>query len=314
MVGLFAFSMILGSIIFLLTRWQETTSLTRIQRSLATDAREAIQLIMKDVREASYIYHWGNLDVTIATDEIPGSSAFDPYQVKTGYLQGGGSNPDGTWMPAVTVTDFAAGAKASVGNLVGAFGLGEDELDKRLDGNSEESNHTLALVSLSAGGMGRPTYIVYFAAPVPDSDDQVHSIYRFQFQPTAEEPADTWYPMDRTFAAQAPATRSLQITANPGGAGVITKVTGTMADVAGTWRLQKLFDTVNGNSDDPSVPSYVRGLFTVRQLHPWSNETPISPLLVEATIVPSQRYGGRIASFALFDRAYARNVALPSAE
>ncbi|MNY80878.1 hypothetical protein D3C86_2221310 [compost metagenome] len=71
---------------------------------------------------------------------------------------------------------------------------------------------------------------------------------------------------------------------------------------------------MNGNSDDPSVPAYVRGLFTVRQLHPWSNETPISPLLVEATVIPSQRYGGRIASFALFDRAYARNVALPSAE
>jgi hypothetical protein len=216
-------------------------------------------------------------------------------------------------MPAVTALDFAAGAKPSVGNLSGAFGLGEDELVKRLEGQAEESNHTLALVSLSAGGLARPMYVVYFAAPVPDSDDQVHNIYRFQFQPTVDAPADTWYPMDRTFAAQ-PATGSLQITANPGNVGTITKVTAPLGNLAGTWKLQKLFSTVNGNVDDPSVPSYVRGLFYVRQLHPWSDETPISPLLVEAAVVPSQRYGGRIASFALFDRAYVRNVALPSAE
>ena len=49
MVGLFAFSLILSSIVFLITRWQQTTSLTRIQRVLSTEAREAMRQIMEDL-------------------------------------------------------------------------------------------------------------------------------------------------------------------------------------------------------------------------------------------------------------------------
>lgn len=322
MIGLFAFSMILGSIVFLITRWQHTTSLTRLQRSLAMEARQAMQLIMNDIREASYIYHWTELDVSIATPEIPGSSAFDPYNVVTGYTRNGVNEVNGTWIPAVTSAAFAPGAIAAVGNRAGEFGLGEDDLTARLDGKAEERGTTLALVSLSEGGLMRPTYIVYFAARDPDSDDEVNYVYRFSFQPSVDAPADTWHPMNATFAEQAAtvtdATRSLTITANPGNVGVLRKVTGDMGDVPGTWQLRKLFKTINRapNPNNPTDPrrQFARGMFYIRQLHPWSSETPISPQLVEVTLIPSQRYGNRIVNFALFDRAYARNVALPSSE
>ena len=292
LIGLFAFSMILGSIIFLITRWQQTTSMTRVQRSMATEARQAMQLIMKDIREASYIYHWAELNVSIASPEIPGASAFDPHVVTTGYTRNGVDETNGRWIPAVTVNTFSAGSLAAVGNRAGEFGLGEDDLNRRLDGRAAERGSTLALVSLSEGGLTRPTYIVYFAARDPDSDDEVNNVYRFEFQPDGDAPADTWYPMNSTFATQAPtvaaATRSLSITANPGGGGVLEQVSGPMGDVPGTWQLRKLFSTVNRAPAGPNDPTrqFARGLFYIRQLHPWSNETPISPLLVEVTVVP----------------------------
>lgn len=308
MIALFAFSLILSSIIFLLTRWQHTTSMTRIQRTLALEARDAMRQIMADVREASYIYHWAEIDVSIATDAIPGHSAFDPYEIVTGYRSTAG-NPA---IPAVTTFQFAADANLGlVSEKAGEFGLGEDDLPQRLEGRAEKAWSTLALASLAEGGMTRPKYVIYFAAPEPDAPDDLHHVFRFQFKPNDDAEPDTWYPMDKTFAEQA-ATASLVITAEANGTGTIQKATGDRGLIQGRWQLQKLYSTVN--SDRPPSNRYVRGLFHIRQLHPWSDETPISPQLVEAVVIPAQRYGNRIASFVLFDRAYARNVAMPSAK
>lgn len=318
MVGLFAFSLVLSSIVFLMTRWQQTTSLTRLQSNLAQEAREAIRQIMADVREASYIYHWAEIDVTVASSDIPGHSAFDPYTITTGYTSTGGKPA----IPAITTQTFNAGVDLkTIPSLVGQFGLGEASASLRLRGRAVERCSTLALVSLSDGGLARPKYVIYFAAPLPpgnDNRDEIHTIYRLQFQPRSNPlvntQADTWYPMNLTFNAQ-PATRSLIIRANAGGTGTIRRVTGGQELVQGDWRIRKLFSTVNRapvNDQDPSR-QFVRGLFYIRQLHPWSAETPISPVIVEAAVIPAQRYGGRITSFPLFDRAYARNVAMPSA-
>lgn len=308
MIALFAFSLILSSIIFLLTRWQQTTSMTRIQRTLAVEARDAMRQIMADVREASYIYHWAEIDVSIATDAIPGYSAFDPFEIETGYKSTAGKPA----IPAVTTFQFAPGANLGlISNKGGEFGLGEDDLPQRLEGRAEKAWSTLALASLAEGGMARPKYVIYFAAPEPGAIDDLHHVYRFQFKPNDDAPPDTWYPMDKTFAEQV-ATASLIITAESDGGGELRKVMGDKGAVRGRWQLQKLYSTVN--SDKPPSRQYVRGLFHVRQLHPWSDETPISPQLVEAVVIPAQRYGNRIASFALFDRAYARNVAMPSAK
>lgn len=300
MIGVLAFSMILGSIVFMITRWQQTTSITRTQRSLAVEARDAMRMIMKDVREASYIYHWTDLNLSIRSPAIPGAQ---PHHVKTGY-------GDGRLIPAVAPAAFAAGAAAAVGDPSGAFGLGEENLAARLSGTATASSHVLALASLAEGGLTRPTYIVYFTAPEPGSDDYVHHVYRFQFRPDADAPADTWHPMNETFTEQAPSTRSLTITANAGGNGVLKEVTGDENDVPGKWQLRRLFSTLDL---DPNW-RYKRGLFFIRQLHPWADETPISPMLVEVTVVPAKRYGSRIVSFPLFGRGYARNVAMPSAK
>ncbi|GEM_PF-5379336 len=311
MIGLFAFSLILSSIIFLLTRWQQTTAITRVQRSLALDAREALRQISADVREASYIYHWAELDVKIHSNAIPGHSAADPYEVKTGVKAS-----NGKWaIPAVTTRVFAGANLKTVPSIMGQFGLGEPSLTGRLTGTATESWNTLALASISDGGLARPTYVIYFAYALPASDDDVNNVYRFQFQPAVNAPADTWYPMSETFAAQ-PASRSLIIKANANGTGTITRVTGGGGTVNGNWQLKKLFSTINhapANAQDPRR-QFANGLFYIRQLHPWSDETPISPFLVEAAVIPSERFGGRIASFPLFGRAYARNVAMPSAE
>lgn len=306
MIGLFAFSLILGSVVFLISRWQQTTAVTRMQRTLSMEAREAMRQIMDDVREASYIYHWTELDVVIASDEIPGYSAFDPYQVETGVVSTGGKPA----IPAIAARGIATGTVDLdiVPSMVGQFGWGESDLPRRLSGTAVASCSTLALASLSDGGLERPKYVVYFAVPENGNPDRIYQVYRFQFQPSVDAEADTWYPMNQTFTEQE-ATRSLTIRANPGGAGTIARVTGPGGTVNGTWQLRRMYASIDRAPNN----RYVSGLFYIQQLHPWSNETPISPLMVEAAVIPAKRYGNRIATFALFDRGYARNVAMPSA-
>jgi hypothetical protein len=303
MVGVFAFSLILGSIVFLLTRWQQTTSVTRIQRSLSMQAQQALTEIMNDVQEASYIYHWTKLDVRIYADGIPGYSVVRPY-------------PLVQEIPAVTSTVFAAAARtaieASAVKTIAADGLGEVDLDKRLKGVADRPLSTLALASLTEGGLTRPTYVIYFAVEEEDTPDELHHVYRFQFlpndDPAIDTSADTWHVMNQEYPAQKDSldTRFLTIVAAPGGNGTIQKADKSL--VNGKWQLKKLFTTVN------KEPRFVNGLFRLVQYHPWSDLTPISPLVVEAVVVPSQRFGGRIVSFPLFGRAYARNVAMPSAK
>lgn len=318
LIGLFAFSMILTSITFMLNRWQQTTTVTRAQRELAVTANAALQQIMRDVREASYIYHWMELDVRIASPEIPRTNMGAPYQVLTGYGPGG-ADPNGTRIPAISHRTQGAGLGAIPTTEGGdGGGLGEPDVNLRMRGDPGEANKTLALVSLSADGLARPRYIIYFAAAEPPSAanrDDTHHIFRFAFWPTADAPADNWYPMNKTFGAQA-ATGSLVIRANAGAGnpGTIARAGG--GTVNGTWRLSKLYTTVNRPPVDLRDPSreFADSLFFIRQLHPWSDETPISPLLVEATVVPAKRYGGKIYSFPINGRAYARNVAMPSTE
>ncbi len=304
MVGVFAFSLILGSIVFLLTRWQQTTSVTRIQRSLSMQAQQALTHIMNDVQEASYIYHWTKLDVRIYTDAIPGYSVVRPY-------------PLTQEIPAVTSKVFAAAAEtaikdSAVKSVAGIDGLGERNLDKRLKGAPDEAWSTLALASLTEGGLTRPTYVIFFAVEEEDTPDELHHVYRFQFlpndDPAIDTSADTWHVMNEEFPAQKDKldTRALTIVAGPDGTGTIQKADKSL--VNGKWQIRKLFSTVN------KEPKFANGLFRIVQHHPWSDLTPISPLLVEAVVVPSQRYGGRIVSFPLFGRAYARNVAMPSAK
>lgn len=317
MIGLFAFTMILASIMLMLNRWQQTTSVTRTQRELAVTANAAMQQIMSDVREASYIYHWAELDVRITTAEIPRTSMGTPYQVVTGYGPGG-PNPTGTRIPAISHRSQDSAVLGAISSTAGGSGggLGEPDLARRLAGDPGEVCKTLALVSLSAEGLNRPRYVVYFAAEEPASAsnrDDIHHVFRLIFWPTVDAPADNWYPMNRTFAQQA-ATGSLIIRANAGNTGTIQRATGATA--AGRWQLKKLFTTVNRPPADArdSSREFADSLFFIRQLHPWSDETPISPLLVEATVVPAVRYGGKIFSFPMHGRAFARNVAMPSTE
>lgn len=301
LVGLFAFSLILSSIIFLITRWQQTTSVTRIQRSLANEARDAMRQITNDVQEASYIYHWTRVNLTVHSKDIPGYSEVNAFTL----------NQE---IPAVTAKVFPPGVDLGVINSQkGGDGLGEADVQKRLDGaGTAEPLTTLALASLSEGGLTRPKYVVYFAVEEDDSQDETMNIFRFQFipndDPAVDTRADTWHPMNKEFKDQKDdlQRRYLKITAAPGGAGTIERADTSL--IPGKWEIRQIFSTVN------KKPKYADGLFRLVQFHPWSDSTPISPLVVETVVVPAKRYGGRIVSFPLFSRAYARNVAMPSAK
>ncbi|MNK50536.1 hypothetical protein D3C87_694140 [compost metagenome] len=300
MIGLFAFSLILSSIMFLITRWQQTTSVTRLQRTLANEARDAMRVITNDVQEASYIYHWTRLNITIRSNVIQGHSAAAPYLLDM-------------VIPAVTSKVFAPGADlGGINSTKGSDGLGEVDLQKRLSGTSTEAWSTLALASLSEGGLTRPRYVVYFAVKEEDSLDETMHVYRFQFvpndDPLVDTRADTWHPMDKEFSDQKAelVKRYLTIDTAADGTGTIERADTTL--VKGRWQVRRVFSTVN------KEPKYADGLFRLVQFHPWSDSTPISPLVVEAVVVPAKRYGGRIVGFPLFGRAYARNVAMPSAK
>ena len=301
MIGLFAFSLILGSILFLITRWQQTTSVTRIQRSLASEAREAMRLITNDVQEASYIYHWTAVSLTMEAGVIPGLGAHTFTEV----------------IPAVAAKVFPPGTElGTINSTRGQEGLGEPDLKKRLNGavtkESGKAWTTLALASLSEGGLTRPKYVIYFALEEDESKDKVTNVYRFQFvpddDPDEDTRADTWHPMGKEFGEQKDELnkRFLKINAAANGGGTIVR---SDADtVSGRWQIRRAFTTVNNE------PMYANGLFRLVQFHPWSDSTPISPLVVESVVVPAKRWGGRVVSFPLFGRAYARNVAMPSAK
>jgi len=301
MIGLFAFSLILGSILFLITRWQQTTSVTRIQRSLASEAREAMRLITNDVQEASYIYHWTAINLTVQTNVIPGHSTYTFTEV----------------IPAVSAKVFPdTSVLGTINSTRGQEGLGEPDLLKRLNGTvtneSGKAWSTLALASLSEGGLTRPKYVIYFAVEENESKDKVTNFFRFQFvpndDPAEDSRADTWHPMDTEFGEQKDDLnkRFLKINAAANGEGTIERSDADL--VSGRWQIRRVFTTIN------EEPKYANGAFRLVQLHPWSDATPISPLVVEAVVVPAKRWGGRIVSFPLFGRAYARNVAMPSAK
>lgn len=308
-IGSAAFLVILTSAISMLTQWMKITG--ESDRAIeATDAgARAIAQIANDVRMASYLYH--NATVSITGPES--------YSFGTAYL------------PVVTQGDPEGKARS----------LFDPEVTKGgsdlIGINSTGARSVLAMFSDQPYGLSQPRYIVYWVdtsvknrfvmlrANGNNVDYYLQPLYRLEASPSATNVDATprgWYTFrDKITAA---ATSGLFIDLSGDRLADNSGFTNSISLASGgrkSWRVSKVADVVNGPfavGVVPTAANYPR-IFTLRNPHPYSNASLMSPYLATISIrTTGVKNGGYLKRsgeiFSLNTQAFARNIPLPQTE
>ncbi|MNX72353.1 hypothetical protein D3C86_1037060 [compost metagenome] len=298
-IGSAAFLVILTSAIMMLTQWMKLTG--ESDRAIeATDrGARAIGQIASDIRMATYLYHYATVSIT--------GDKFANFGVKT--------------MPVVTQSDNDADLQGRNKAYFAARG-GSQLMGEKSPG----STNVLAMISDQPDGISRPRYIVYWlddsAAEKAknqiiryrtDGGEEIYyllPLYRLEASPSASNVDATpkgWY----TFADKlsASGTSSLYIKVPEKKLAEAPFPAPKELDV--NVRVSKVADVVMG----PGISN----LFTLRNPHPYSNASLMSPYLATVSIrTTGVKVGAflkrRAELFELNTQAFARNIPLPQTE
>lgn len=292
-IGSAAFLVILTSAITMLTQWMKATGESdRAIEATDTGAR-AIAQIASDVRMATYLYH-------NATISISGNA--DAHNFGTVH------------MPVVTQGDPEGKAKAAFDPEVTRGG------SDLIGINSTGARSVLAMISDQPYGISKPRYIIYWVDTTVNnrivgnnSDYFLQPLYRLEASPSAANVDATprgWY----TFSDKITATSTSDLYINLGTKKLAeNSLMNNAIDIG--YRVSKVTDVVIGPVPTGAAATRPR-IFTLRNPHPYSNASLMSPYLatisIRTTGVKANGYLKRQAEiFELNTQAFARNIPLP---
>lgn len=293
-----AFVVIMAASMTMMVQWQRANGNSERDITSINQAAKAIGQIADDIRTATYLYHYATISI-----QQTGVSKFLPNSVTFN-------------MGIVTQGQNADGVGA---NFFTSRGVDTSMMGIRSTGTSS----ILAMISDQPYGLNRPRYILYWVGPTTSTlrsrsgrttgDLTVHPLYRLEASPSSNvalAAPTSWYSFKDPISTTV-ATSGIQIT--------LRANDGTFADFWSTgvtrnsytigYKFNKMADIVMG----PGIP----GPFTIRNEHPFSNASLLSPY--SATIsLSTSRVGsngavraGNVDVYTLGTSAFARNVPLP---
>lgn len=297
-----AFVSIMAAAVTMLAQWQRVNGRAESDISAINQAATAIGQIADDVRMATYIYHYATISI-----EQSGVSVFTASTPPTENFKNIG---------IVTQDDDADG-------LPGTFFTSRGVPTSMMGVGGEGTSSVLALITDQPYGLNRPRYILYWMGPASgvlrgrtertEGNLSVHPLYRLEASPSsavAIASPTSWYSFKDPIKSTS-ATSGLYIT--------LKAANSTLEDYwsAGVrrnsvtigYKIKKVADIVMGPD--------IAGPFTLRNEHPFSNASLLSPYSAAITLTTS-RVGnkgslrsGNVDVYTLTTSAFARNIPLP---
>lgn len=297
-IGSASFVVILTSAIMMLSQWMKATGESdRAIEATDTGAR-AISQIATDIRMATYLYHYATVSIA--------ANAGQPFaNFGTQYLPIVTQSNNNSDLEGRTTADFSAANKGG-NDLMGITSTG--------------ARNVLAMISDQPYGMSLPRYVVYwvdssvqnkvvhYKADGSNDDYYLQPLMRLEASPsstTVDATPKAWY----TFADKltGAATSSLYLDLTGATARLAENAAFTNAVNVGV-RITRVADVVMG----PNISN----IFTLRNPHPYSNASLMSPYMatisIRTTGVSANGYlKRRTEIFELNTQAFARNIPLP---
>lgn len=298
-----AFVVIMSAAVTMLVQWQRVNASAEGDITAINQAAKAIGLIADDVRMATYIYHYS----TISIEQTAGVTAFSSK-----------SNPE-TFRNMGIVTQWE-----TADGLAQTF-FTDRNVDTSMMGLKTPggTSSVLALITDQPYGLSRPRYIIYWLGPATsqlksrtertEGDLTVHPLYRLEASPSsnlATASPTSWYSFKDSIKTTC-ATSGIYIT--------LRTANSTLEDFWSNgvkknslligYKVTKLADVVQGEG--------ISGPFTIRNHHPFSNASLLSPYSADIVLFTS-RVGnngslrsGNLDVYSLSTSAFARNIPLP---
>lgn len=293
-----AAAVIMTAAVSLLVQWQHTTASSEGDLNAIADGTRAIGQIADDVRLSTYLYHYATISITDNTGTL--------------------FTPTATTLTFPIVTQGSTADNVPGNTNPQPFFNGRSATDM-MGASSSGAIRMLAMISDQPNGLNQPRYIVYWVGqPIGQITQRtdgakfnLYPLYRLEASPSAANavaPPTSWYTF-RDAIATSSATSGFSITLNAGlGTSRLTDYSPAPKTLSVNYKFQRLANIVLGNGiTDP---------FTLRNPHPYSNASLISPYeatvsILTARVPASGSIRGAVDFYRLSTKAFARNVPLP---
>ncbi len=295
-----AFVIIMSAAMSMMVQWQRVNGRSEGDITAINQAAKAIGQIADDVRMATYIYHYATISI-----EQNGVNEFRSS-----------ANPE-TFRNIGIVTQ---GAQAD--GVANTFFTNRGVPTSMMGVTSNGTSSILALITDQPYGLSRPRYILYWMGPSTGQlrgretgdDLTVHPLYRLEASPSSNVAVanpTSWYTFGNAISTTA-ATSGIYITLRTGSTSTIQDFWSNGVrrnSVTVNYRLNKMADIVMGRD--------INGPFTIRNEHPFSNASLLSPYSATVSISTSRVgnsgsvRGNNVDVYTLTTNAYARNIPLP---
>lgn len=301
MIASTAFVVIMGAAMSMMVQWQRVNGRSEGDINAINNAARAIGQIADDVRLATYIYHYATVSI-----EQNGVTEFRSR-----------ANPE-TFANIGIVTQ---GQTAD--GIPNSFFTNRGVPTSMMGVTSAGTSSILALITDQPYGLSRPRYILYWLGPSSGQirarnvgdELSVHPLYRLEASPSSNvaiASPTSWYTFGNPIGTTA-ATSGIYITLRTGNNSTIEDFWSNGVrrnSVNVNYRMNKLADIVMGRG--------INGPFTIRNEHPFSNASLLSPYSATVSISTSRlgEAGGGLRAnnvdvYTLTTQAYARNIPLP---
>lgn len=316
-----AFVVILTSAMAMLVQWQRLTGRSEADIVAINQGTRAMSQIMDDVRSSTYVLQYAMIILNFNSADFSG----DPYNMPA---------VDQATTMGIPIVSQAASLDAAPATLPGGVpaSVGSNELEGI---NSTGSLNVLALISDQPSGITLPRYIFYWVGAPKRSilantisvssaslrlfgsltRLNVCPLYRLEASPSATGsfmPRCMYAYTDSISTQQATSCISINVRLSGSTSQLYYNAAQTTPVVSMNCRLTKIADIVTDPSGQKSVVSFP---FTLRNPHPYSNKSLISPYVATVSIRVSRAFGGarpaKTDVYELNSSGYARNVPLP---
>lgn len=295
-----AFVVIMSAAVSMMVQWQRVNGRSEGDITAINQAARAIGQIADDVRLATYIYHYATISIE--------QSGVTEFRAR--------ANPETFQNIGIVTQDDRADG------LDNSFFTNRGVSTSMMGVTSTGTSSILALITDQPYGLNRPRYILYWVGAstgqlrsrTGDGDLNVHPLYRLEASPSAavvNASPTSWYTFGNPISSTC-ASSGIYITLRSGGASTLQDFWSAGVrrnSVNVSYKLNKMADIVMGPG--------VAGPFTIRNEHPFSNASLLSPY--SANIIISTSRVGNTGSvrgdgvdvYTLSTNAYARNIPLP---
>lgn len=298
-----AFVIIMSAAVTMMVQWQRTNGRAEEDITSINQAARAIGQIADDVRMATYIFHYATISIEQSGVNAFRSSA-NPQTFRNIGIVTQARNADG-------LTDAFFTSRGVDISMMGVQSAGTSSI--------------LALITDQPYGLNRPRYILYWVGPTTSTlrarterttggDLQIHPLYRLEASPSsnvAVASPTSWYSFRDRIGSTA-ATSGIYVTVQANNVGTLEDFwsNGARRNTLNIgYKVTKVADIVMGTG--------ISGPFTLRDEHPFSNASLLSPYSATISLATS-RVGsngsvrrGNVDVYTLSTSAFARNIPLP---